>query len=307
MSAKLRKNFTADLGNFRFNVDGLITHEDPILKKEVDVTKIFDLSNPYFSHITFDQKIAEIDKISDEELYKLLEVDLNYILNKINTDPKYNHVIYNVKMIRGLIKVLKDFREGKKELKTLNHIIVNKILYTYISSEGEKDSSIIDDVIQTSLDINTGANIFNNTEFDKKTIALLLLAKNSESNPAMSILNFNNVLMKCSPEVCTTSVISTLYGGLYHIGDIFTPIMFDVRQMFESKNAEEVYKNISVALIDTLAIQIPSTIYTTLWGYAINCNANYYNPTRFSLINTSLPVNIQSMIQALNTMGIYLR
>lgn len=298
----MRKEFTVNIGG-EIDFDSFIS-KTPTKPKMIGIDQLNLDSNPYLSYSAFDAKILD-KEITEEELKNLLQSNLSYVINSIVTDlhPKFKYLLNEKKFIRAMIDVVQD----TTIMKDSDVVNLNRIMFDYVHSEFKDKSDTMPDVLELSLLLNKQAILpLQHENFDKSTIALLLLARFSSDNPAVSVMRFNNSLLCLSPEKCTVKALVNIYNSYYNISDIFNTMMFDVRTEFVDDDMKTIYKNMSIALIDVLESQIPSEVYNTLLNYSAT-NMYGTTPVRFNLSEANLGPNTIEIIRFLGSRGIYVR
>lgn len=232
-----------------------------------------DLNAPEYSVSILRERLANIDKVSEKDLYEVMKNNYRVILNDIFVDknPSNLSLLTNPKFLTVLIQVL-----GSVEISYDDRICCNKMTYDYFTVGA---SNLIDDdnreyIGQLMMTLSKTVNR------DKIPSLLgygipedlanqLILSRYSTNNEEVNIKRLNFVILTSTLEMMTEQRIVWIYETLFtNMTVLFEYVMFDHYDKFTGPEQEEIYSTMTLALLDILNEQPLNNIMIVLNNYA---------------------------------------
>lgn len=232
------------------------------------------------------------DKLSDNELYKVVETNYGFILQTIFEDKDINYInlFANTRFLNIFNQVICKIPNGLTELQKM---YCNSISYDYFSLPSHNDQYL------TSLFLTLGRNV--NKDLLSKLLILgipedtciyLLIARNSSLDESLNVRRLNNIIIRSDSKIMTEQTVVKIYESLFNsMSILFQATMLDAYSQEAlnsiSQDAGIIYSTISLAVLDLLQIMPSSSIATVLRNYA-----NLYNTVggmvRFSIYSIAV-------------------
>lgn len=273
-------------------------------KRELVEIKLFE--NPAYNPLALKDKLKNIDKLDDRELYTLLKDGYDTLLSTIFTDndAEYLDLFTNSRFITIMIQVMSSINN----ISHINRTYINKIVYDYITlSENDQyikqllhslSKTVNKDILPKLLGLGL-----------REDIAIYLaLARFSSQKEIVNVKRVNFVIMTSPIEIMTEQMIVYIYEKLFdRVTPLFTGTMIDNCKQDMNPDMEEIYSTISLAVLDILNLMPSSDIRKVLISYVGDYQALYLqNGYRFSLQCLSNDyARINTVVEALKFENIY--
>lgn len=261
--------------------------EEPNQQSEaIKLTMLDNVSlNPYI----IEEKLANIDQVSDEELTQILSLAYPTILdktfidkNKVTIARAFTNERFVILFSRVLMAVQMPFTNEQKTN-------CNRLIYDYIVYENHKKNEKV-----MKLLYNLGKTINRDTIPGLCSLGLsevlsvdLAIARFSTSNEQLAMARVNVFIMNASIQIMTEQMIVWIYEKLFtHLTPMFEGIMFDVWEDddFTDENKEEIYGLINLAILDILQDAPMDSIMSVISSYAQDKEFMYSTkPVRFNI------------------------
>lgn len=255
----------------------------PATYTNIDISKMSALNIDYFR----EQLLYNLNNLADNELYTFLSTNYKTVLQDIidKRDERYLKIVSNTRFLSIFNEVLRHNTLNIMEIKNCNKIAYSFLTHNlapddeYIRSLYFNMSSIVNSHIVMRL-IGVGV--------CEELAALLAIARYSHDNELYNSKRVNNVLIS-SKTLLTEQIIINIFEILYdEFYILFNGVMYDVYSEQEldaiSTEANEIYSNMSLALIDMMNTLPDQVIYLVLVEYlSVNNTSKDYSDTRFKL------------------------
>ena len=220
-------------------------------------------TNPMTEYLSMDSlnvdaikdKLFNLDKVSDEEIYHLIRKNYSYILDEsflCKNIELINSLFTNSKFLITLANVLS---RPEIQLSFIQKILCNRLAYDYFTARVEKDNyirslmvnlvKVVNREIMPSL-IGLG--------LPEELCAYIVNARYSTQKEDIQVKRVNLVVMQQPSDVMTVQMIVNIYGKLYNrITPLFSGIMYDSwnKDLFiNNPEMEDVYATINVSLLE---------------------------------------------------------
>lgn len=261
--------------------------EIPKPKKET----ICLLNDPVVYPSIYKERLANMDNMSEEELYNAIAPSLSFILRNImNGENNYEDTNYfiNPRFLNTTINVVARNNPSINDIIAINTIVTQ---YLYSKSIDVNIANIMKELIRvTNRDyIEKLACMTNMALDDAINISMAFL---SSGDGLKNILRANNLMIKLSDDMSTEQKYICIYesftdDGLIRMRDLFKSVMFDYGTL--SINTEKESENFSTlinAILNMLNNQSYDTIRVVLIEYA-NEIAYTQRPIRLSIMSLS--------------------
>lgn len=275
-------------------------NEDKIHTNVLSQTAIF---NPQL----FDDKIKQIDDITDRELFELLKDNYKLYLDNISLRQDYFELVFHQRFLTIFTQAINAIYPIDYNYK----IKCNKLAYDYLTSNIAEDSLI------KSLMYNLSKTV--NREVIPSLLGLgipddlsanLALARFSSVKEMVNIKRVNFILMTSPKELMTEQMIVFIYEKLFNsMTHLFEGVLFDTISIEGNEDAEEIYSIISLAILDLLENMPLEGIRKVLINYQGDYTSLYApDKPRFSLRSLSMDYpRINSVVESMiTTENIYL-
>lgn len=212
-------------------------------------------------------KLFNIDNLSDRDLYDTIYDSYKYILDEmcLAKDVKLIQFLYsNARFIMTLTSVL-----SRIELDYFQTTYCNKLAYDYFTARGDKDKyikalllNLVKTVNRHKLPSLIGLGL------SEEIACYLVNARYSSTKPDIQVRRLNLEMMKCSAEVMTTQMIVDIYGKLFdRITPLFENTMYDYYDQFVTKDMEDVYATINIAILEIVNNLPDDTMFQLLKNF----------------------------------------
>lgn len=241
-----------------------------------------DLNTPEFSISTLRQRLANINSVSEKELYEVMKNNYRVILSDIFIDKKPDNLnlLVNPKFLSVLIQVL-----NTVEISYEDRLCCNKIVYDYLTvgvdnlvGINKKDKEYIDQLMNTlSLTVNRDIlPILKGYQIPEDIANKLVMSRYSSNKEDINVKRLNFVIMSSPIEIMTEQKIVYIYETLFtNMTILFENVMFDNCDVFTSKEQEEIYSTITLALFDILNEQPINNIMIVINNYVNDFTLSY--------------------------------
>lgn len=280
-------------------------------KNEVKDSTYAIATNPSLNPSMFRKSMTIMDTMSDKDLYDILKYSYSSILNDIfeHNDREYLDVFTKPKFITVLTQVISSINLTQDE-----KICCNKLIYDYTTLKNNDE--------QVRMNLNYLATVVNRKEigalvgvgFPERIASYLALSRYSSKKEDVNVKRLNCVITNAPKDFMTVQNIVYIYEKLFSTSQILIETtMFDVDfygqdPEWVTKDSEEIYANISLAIL-TILDSVPSIlIYKILKSYAEDfalCYKSNPSSVRFSMKSISEDYRrISSMVDRLDGEGI---
>lgn len=235
-------------------------------------------------------KLFQLDKLSDEEVYNLICKTYSYILDEMFIAKNMDLIKFlytNQKFIMTFTNVLS---RPEIKLNLLQTIYCNKLAYDYFTARCQKDkytnallvnlSKVVNRSITPSL-IGLG--------LGEDLSSYLVNARYSTVKEQIQVKRLNLVIMQQTTDVMSVQMIVDIYGKLFdRITPLFDGIMYDYwpPEQFANQEMEDIYATINIAILE-IVNNLPEDIMYHLLK-------NFYDSYRLINLNNKVRFNIYS-------------
>lgn len=249
---------------------------DEMLKEGAEIPKpkkqtICLLDDPIVYPSIYKEKLANIDIMSEEELYNTIAPSLSFILRNImNGESDYEDLKYftNQKFLHTATNVV-----ARNNLPVNDIIAINTIVTQYLYSTGDKDTNITESMKELIRISNRRyiEELCYMTGVDTEYAIYLSMAFLSDTDGLKSILRANQLMIKLPDELSTQQKYICIYetfSELIRMRNLFKAIMFDYGAIVISdKKEEEKFSTLINAVLCMLNGQSYETIRFVLIEY----------------------------------------
>lgn len=219
-------------------------------------------------------KLFNLDKLSDQELYNTIYTSYKYILDDIfiakNSDL-IRFLYTNSRFIMTFTNVLSHI-----DLEPTETIYCNKLAYDYFTARGDKDKYIRALLVNLVRTVNRSVMpSLIGLGLNEELAAYLVNARYSSSKENIQVRRLNVIIMNQPSEVMTVQMVVNIYGKLFdRVTPIFTGIMYDYwsSDQFNNPEMEEVYATINVALLEIVNNLPDDIMYHLLRNFSESYN-----------------------------------
>jgi len=283
-------------------------------KTETTLVDINIMDTPIFNIQVLYDKLSNIDKVSDKELYSLLKIGYKDLLKDIfNKDtPLYLTLLTNSKFITIFIQVL-----SSEILDYDCKVYCNKIAYDYLTLSENKDKYIQQLYYTLSKVVNRGIIPgLLGLGIQEDLASYIALARYSSLKEMINVERVNFIIISSSKEhVMAEQMIVWIYEKLFdRVTPLFEGVMFDILTEDDEDNYTdnmlETYSTISLAVLDIMNNLPSQDIRKVLISYVGDYELVYRKPnqktTRFSMDSLSTDYSrINQAIEDLKLETIY--
>lgn len=260
-------------------------------EKEEESVDLFNSLS--FNPILLDEKIENLDKLDDKELYNIIVEYYKDILNEAfnNKEKNYLSLFTKSKFLNVFIQAMHTVCD---DLTYTEKVYCNKIAYDYMTL---KDTNKQDKYISTLL--LSLSKVINRSlipgligiGLDEQLSIHLALSRYSTFNEITNVKRVNHIIIRSSIKIMTEQRIVNIYEKLFKkVTPLFEGIMYDVYDESDSnkdKYTEEM-KNISsiisLVILDILESMETNDIRLILKEYSLSYSACHQGETvRFSM------------------------
>lgn len=229
------------------------------------------------------------DKLSDGELYKVIEMNYSFILHTIyeNKDVNYINKFIDARFVNMFTQVI-----SKIQLSEIEKMYCNSLCYDFMNIPQT-------DEYLKSLFLTMARTV--NRDLLPRLLALnipedvclyLCVARNSTLDESLNVRRLNNIIIKSSLKIMSEQVIVKIYESLFNnISALFQATLLDVYSQEQLNNisneAGEIYSIISLAVLDLLHVMPTPAILSVLRNYAQTYNT-IGGYVRFSMYSISV-------------------
>lgn len=292
-------------------LDNFVNELETKSKRELVNINIMD--TPVFNIQVLYDKLSNIDKVSDKELYSVLKIGYKELLKDIFTKdtPLYLSLLTNARFITIFTQVM-----ASESLDYDSQVYCNKIAYDYLTSSGQKDR-YIKQLYYTLSKVVNRAKIpgLLGLGINEDLASYMTLARYSSLKEIINVERLNFIIVSSPKELMTEQMIVWIYEKLF---DRFTPlfegVMFDVLTDEDEEsytdNMLEIYSTISLAILDIMNNLPLADIRKVLISYVGDYEILYRKPgeksVRFSMKSLSQDYSrINQVVEALELEKIY--
>lgn len=278
--------------------------ENAVSEKVPELVNV-DIVNSPLINTVFRDRIQNIDKMTDRELYNLLKNSYETLFSDIfiKNDIQYLNMFTNSRFLNMITQIM-----GEVQISYINRIYCNKIVYDYLAYDNSDEyikslmlnfSRVVNrDIIPIIVGIGIPENIA--TE--------LVIARYSSMKELVNVKRLNFVITSSLIDIMTEQTIVFIYEKLFNkMTPLFEGIMFDVYEC-ETEESEEIYSRISLAVLDILNGMTSADIRKVLISYSSDYTMLFVdNGVRFSMNSLSYDFErINNIVEQLKQENIYL-
>ena len=231
----------------------------------------------------FQEKLSNIDSLSDSELSDLIKKTYNILLDEIDK-KQYNglSLFTNVRFLSTFLQVVRAIRLTETQRKT-----VNKLCYDYLTWTHEKDENVKNLLFNMAKVVNQDVLPgLLGLGLNEELASFLALSRFSSSKEMINVKRVNFIIRTQPSQLMTEQMIVNIYSKLFkHVSPLFTGTIIDVETFTEEQeDASLVYSTISNAVLDILNTLTLEDIRKVLLSY--NLTREYYyqgKPVRFTM------------------------
>lgn len=241
----------------------------------VNVQEVNVAFSPFTDPEILIHELQDIDSKSDEELYKILGISYQSLLN-IDFINKGAHRIQiaraftNIRFVSALCNVISS---QSQQLTGLQKIACNKLIYDYFTMTTGKNDRIINLLYNLGWTINRESIVgLYGKGIDQNTLTYLAVARYSTTDNMLAVKRVNVVIMNQPMSVMTEQIIVNIYEELFNenLTSLFNGIMFDswdnIVEMDDDQ--DEIYGTITLALLDIVNEMPMQMIVQLMMAYA---------------------------------------
>jgi len=263
-----------------------ILNEKDKMDEHVDL-KLYD--SPLYNPGALYNKLDNLDKLSDKEIYVFLKTYYNELLSLVfeKKNQKYISYFKDSRFLSIFIQVINSLRE----ISYTNRVQCNKIAYDYyILEDGDEyqkqlllslSKTVNRDVIPSLIGIGLKEDL----------ASYLALARFSSQNESTNVRRINFIIISSSIKLMTEQMIVWIYEKLFdHVTELFQTIMLDTydENSCYSEEMQEIHSIISLAILDILNSMPTNDIRSILLSYATSYTTLHTGEkTRFSMQSLS--------------------
>lgn len=281
---------------------------DKILNTPAKPVEYADLSdNILLNPENFQEKLSNIDSLSESEVSELVRKTYNVLLDEIDK-KQYNglSLFTNVKFLTAFLQVIRAVRLTESQRRT-----INKLCYDYLTWTHEKNNIVKNLLFNMSKVVNQDVLPgLLGLGLNEELADFLALSRFSSSKELINVKRVNFIIRTQPSELMTEQMIVNIYSKLFrHVSPLFSGTILDVETFTEEQeDASLVYSTISNAVLDILNTLTLEDIRKVLLSYNLTRQYNYQSkPVRFTMNALSDDyARINIVIAALKEEGVYL-
>lgn len=268
----------------------------------------------YMNPNLLNEQVKDISLLEDNQLLQILIENYSTVLEEIfeKENNKYIKLMKNIRFINIYTHAINHVISRGIQLKPMDRLYINKLVYNYITSSVTKDETVKSSLINLSKIINRdilpqilGLGI------PDEIACSIALSRYSSIKEEINIKRVNFILLGCPIDLITEQVIIDLYSILFSkMSMLFETTMFD--DNIDNTNTEdegEIYSRISNALLIHLENMSLENISTVIRMYANDYKLLHdKEPVRFSLnsLNFDDYPRINQIVEYLTEKGYYI-
>ena len=263
-----------------------VKETNPYIKP--NMVKVNILDNPVINIQALRDKLMNIDRLNDTELYNLIMNTYDNILSDIfvNGDMNYLNIFTNNRFVTILTQVM-----YKINVSYDNRIYCNKIVYDYFmlnnGNQYTKDllMGLARAVNRDMIPLLAGLGL------NDELATMIVLSRFSSKKELVNIKRMNFAICSSDPEFMTEQRIIYIYEKLIdNFTFLFEGTMFDVLDYTASESYAEIFSYCSLAVLDILNNMPSYNIRKVLVSYAGDYHSllNTNHSVRFSMQSLSM-------------------
>ncbi len=198
------------------------------------------------------ERLSDLDKISDQELYTLLSRYYDTILDQIfvSKDARFIDLFTNSRFITIINQVFYTVNLSDSQTR-----MINKMAYDYLVLKNDKDEYIQDLLMVMAKTVNrTTIPKLCALNIPESVASLLTLARFSSSKERINVKRLNHILMSQPEESINEQLVVDIFLALFdHLLPLFEGVMLDVVSAQNMSSSEaEIYGLITLAILDLM-------------------------------------------------------
>lgn len=254
---------------------------------------------------TIVEKISNIDNLNENEIKNIIlrqhEMILNYDLF-LKSDESRNHaqqLFTNKRFLQIFSQIVGLLNLSRDEI-----VCVNKLAYDYYILPGNKDSEVINLLLQISYQINNLLVIRLSGKLGMNGARILSMIANSSFKQEKNIHRINTFLVKCNIALSVQDIID-IYCTLYD--KFMYPFIYTMLESASGNLTEDQkkrYDYISIAILTILDSMTSEDVKKILYNYAYTLKLfPNINNVRFALKSAKSYTRIQQIIKEIEYDG----
>lgn len=235
-------------------------------------------------------KLFQLDKLSDEEVYNLICKTYSYILDEMFISKNMDLIRFLYTNSRFIMTLGNVLSRPETKLTYLQTVYCNKLAYDYFTARTEKDDYIKALLVNLIKVVNRSVTpSLIGLGLSEELACYLTNARYSSLKENIQVRRLNTFIMNQPSTTMSVQMIVDIYGKLFdRITPLFTGIMYDCwsDDQFVNQEMIDIYATINIALLE-IVDNLPEDIMYHLLK-------NFYESHRLININKKLRFNIYS-------------
>lgn len=265
------------------------------------IKRLPDETNPKTEYLSMNDvnidylkdRLFQLDKLSDEDLYHLIWKTYPYILDEMFISKNMDLIKFLYTNSRFIMTLGNVLSHPQINLTYLQTIYFNKLAYDYFTARCEKDNYIKALLINLIRTVNRSVTpSLIGLGLSEELACYLTNARYSSLKENIQVKRLNLVMMNQSVDIMTVQMIVDIYGKLFdRITPLFSGIMYDYwpNEQFTSKDMEDIYATINIAILE-IVNNLPEDIMYHLLK-------NFYESHQLVNLGKKVRFNIYSFCQ----------
>lgn len=228
-----------------------VDQEAPVNLKNVDMNGFVKIDPEIIMH-----ELQNVQNSTDENLYKFIGlsyqslIDIEFI-NQGAHRIQLANVFKNFRFVSAFCNVLSSVK-----LTPIQKIGCNKLIYDYFTMENGKDNNIVNVLYNLGYNINSECIAkLSGRGISREIMIYLAVSRYSTTDSILATKRVNLIIMNQPLSIMTEQVIIDIYSALFNdsLTSLFLGIMFDNDESEMDYESEEIYGNITLAILDIIA------------------------------------------------------
>ena len=237
-------------------------------------------------------RLMNVDKLSDEEVYRLAYKTYHYVLDEEFIAKNADLIRFVFTNSRFLMNLNSIISRSDINLSLSQIINCNKLAYDYFTARGDKDEYIKALLLNLAKTVNRQKSpSLIGLGLNEELVNYLVNARYSSLKEEIQVKRLNLIIMNQYSSVMTVQMIVDIYGKLFdRITPLFSGIMYDhwPSDQFFSQEMENIYATINIALLEIVNNLPDNIMYHLLRNfYETHVLVNSNKKLRFNIYSFS--------------------